>query len=120
MANPDPKTDHLTPFKKGDKRINRSGRPKNFDKLRKLAIKIAAEEAANTGMTRVELMLTAMASSKNAQDRKLFLEYAFGKVKEEIDVKNSGETKVIIEYSQGPDTPATSGTTDSKEQPEKV
>ena len=111
---------NLKPFVKGDKRCNRKGRPKSFDKLRKLAIQIAGEQAGQTELTRVQLMLTAMASSKNAQDRKLFLEYAFGKVKEEIDVKNSGETKVIIEYSQGPDTPATSGTTDSKEQPEKV
>ena len=95
MANPDPKTDHLTPFKKGDKRINRSGRPKNFDKLRKLAIKIAAEEAANTGMTRVELMLTAMASSKHPSDRKLFLEYAYGKVRDELDVTSGGQ-KITI------------------------
>ena len=92
MANPNPKTDQLTPFKKGDKRINRSGRPKNFDKLRKLAIKIAAEEAANTGMTRVELMLTAMASSKNPSDRALFLAYAFGKPKEEMDITSKGES----------------------------
>ena len=43
-----------------------------------------------------------------------------GLFKEQLDVNNTGEVKVIIEYSQGPDTPTTSGTTDSKEQPEKV
>ena len=99
--------ENLIPFKKGDKRINRKGRPKSFDKLRKLAIQIAAEEAANTGMSRVQLMLTAMASSKNPSDRKLFLEYAFGKVKEEVDVNNSGEVKVVIEYIDDQDTETT-------------
>ena len=76
-------------------KINLSGRPKSFDKLRKLAIKIAAEEAANTGMSRVQLMLTAMASSKNTADRKLFLEYAYGKVKDEVDVTSAGEKLTI-------------------------
>ena len=104
MANPNPKTDHLTPFKKGDKRINRGGRPKSFDKLRKLAIKIAAEEAANTGMSRVQLMLTAMASSKNPSDRKLFLEYAYGKVKEQVDVTSAGEKlNIIVKVGIDPD-----------------
>ena len=108
------------PFVKGDKRINRGGRPKSFDALRKLAQKIAGELPEESDVTRVTEMLIEMSKSKNPSDRALFLAYAFGKPKEELDIKNSGETKVIIEYSQGPDTPATSGTTDSKEQPEKV
>ena len=90
------------PFKKGDKRINRKGRPKSFDKLRKLAIKIAAEEAANTGMSRVQLMLMAMASSKNPADRKLFLEYAYGKVKDEVDITSAGD-KLTIRLVQDED-----------------
>ena len=95
MANKNPDMSGLKPFVKGDKRINRGGKPKNFEKLRKLAIKIAAEEAANTGMSRVQLMLTAMASSKHPSDRKLFLEYAYGKVREELDVTSKGEKLTI-------------------------
>lgn len=30
MPNPNPKTEHLTPFAKGDDRINKSGRPRKF------------------------------------------------------------------------------------------
>ena len=83
---------NLKPFVKGDKRCNRKGRPKSFDKLRKLAVQIAGEQAGQTELTRVQLMLTAMASSKNSADRKLFLEYAYGKVREELDVTSKGES----------------------------
>ena len=95
MANPEPDTSGLKPFKKGDKRINRKGRPKSFDKLRKLAQQIAGEQAGQTELTRVQLMLTAMASSKNPSDRALFLAYAFGKPKDELDVTSKGEKLTI-------------------------
>jgi hypothetical protein len=90
----------LIPFVKGDPRINRKGRPKSFDALRKLAVQIAGEQAGETELTRVQLMLKAMASSKKPSDRALFLAYAYGKPKEQIDVNNAGEVKVIIEYSE--------------------
>ena len=94
--------ENLIPFKKGDKRINRKGRPKSFDKLRKLAIQIAGEQAGSTELTRVQLMLTAMASSKNPSDRALFLAYAFGKPKEEVDVTSGGE-KIVIRLGKEED-----------------
>ena len=94
VGNKRPPVDRQFGKPKGNK-INLSGRPKSFDKLRKLAIKIAAEEAANTGMSRVQLMLTAMASSKNSADRKLFLEYAYGKVKDELDANITN--KIVFE-----------------------
>ena len=88
--------ENLIPFKKGDKRINRGGRPKSFDKLRKLALKVAAEEAGESGLSRVQLMLMAMASSKNPSDRKLFLEYAYGKVKEELEINSKTRIEVRL------------------------
>ena len=36
-------------FKKGDPRINRKGRPSNFDALRELALSIAHEVAQHKG-----------------------------------------------------------------------
>lgn len=35
MPNPNPKTDHLTPFVKGDERINKNGRPRKYTTLLK-------------------------------------------------------------------------------------
>jgi hypothetical protein len=87
MSNPNP----LNQFGKGDPRINRKGRPRSFDALRKLAVQIAGEQAGETELTRVQLMLKAMASSKNPSDRALFLAYAYGKPKDQIDITSGGE-----------------------------
>ena len=88
-----------TRFVKGDKRINRGGRPKDFDMLRKLAQQIAGEalpsREGEQAMTRVTALLRIMSSSKNPADRRTFLEYAYGKPKDEIDVTSGGE---VIEF----------------------
>lgn len=95
--------DNLKPFVKGDKRINRLGRPKSFDALRKLAQKIAAEELQSTDgdvITRIEALLRVMSTSRNPADRKTFLEYAFGKPKEEVDLSNSDGTLTWAKFIQ--------------------
>ena len=52
-------------------------------------------------------MLLAMSSSKNPSDRKTFLEYAYGKVKEELDLTSKGEKLSniigvnVIDYRNG-------------------
>ena len=86
---------------KGNK-ANRKGRPKSFDALRKLAQSIAAEELQSTDgdvITRIEALLRVMSTSRNPADRKTFLEYAFGKPKEEVE--HSGEQKVelVVKYA---------------------
>jgi hypothetical protein len=82
-------------FTKGDKRINRNGRPKSFDQLRKLAQRIAAEDIspaeAAEAITRVEAMLRVMSSSRNPADRALFLAYSYGKPKDEVDITSGNE-----------------------------
>jgi hypothetical protein len=93
MANPQ---NLQPPFVKGDKRINRKGRPKSFDALRKLAIKIAGENLEPENITRIEAMLRVMSSSRNPADRALFLAYAYGKPKEQLDLTSGGEAITFI------------------------
>ena len=90
--------ENLKPFVKGEKRINRNGRPKSFDALRKLAVKIAGETipgASGEDITRIEAMLKVMSSSKNPADKALFLAYAYGKPKEQLDITSGGD-KIIV------------------------
>lgn len=88
------------PFVKGDKRINRKGRPKSFDALRKLAIKIAGETipggANGEDITRIEAMLRVLTSSKAPADRALFLAYAYGKPKEQVDITTGGQAITFV------------------------
>lgn len=80
-------------FVKGDKRINRTGRPKSFDKLRALAQQISHEKIdAESDMTRVEAILRAMAAANPV----LFLEIAFGKVPNETKISGDEDKPVTI------------------------
>ena len=98
------------PFVKGDPRINRKGRPKSFDALRTLAQDIAHEKAKAGGNTVVidghsvtvaEAILRQMAQSKNPAERARFLEIAFGKVSQAVEVsgKDGGAIKHEVDFS---------------------
>ena len=87
------------PFVKGDPRINRNGRPKSFKAFRELALSIAHEEAKSNGAPVVidnhkatvsEMVLRQWASSKNHILQKAFIEIAFGKVPDALDVTSTG------------------------------
>ena len=88
------------PFRKGDPRINRKGRPKSFDALRELAQEIAHEKAKTGGntvtidghsVTVAEAILRQWAQSKNPQLQRAFIEIAFGKVPDNIELNSKGE-----------------------------
>ena len=96
----------LKPFVKGDPRINRKGRPKSFDALRTLAQEIAHETAQSGGVdviinghkvTVAEAILRTWAQSKNPQLVKSFIEIAFGKVPDNLEIDQV--MKVIIQYA---------------------
>jgi len=87
--------ENLKPFTKGDPRINRKGRPRSFDALRTLAQQIAHEAAQSSGqplvinghtVTVAEAILRSWATSKNPQLQRAFIEVAFGKVPDKIEV----------------------------------
>ena len=92
MGNPE----SLKPFTKGyDPRRNRKGRPKSFDALRALAQQIAREEVQMTDgtyMSRAELILRAWTVDKNPLYQKAFLEIAYGKVPDKIDLSGNVTT----------------------------
>lgn len=92
------------PFVKGDPRINRKGRPKSFDQLRALAQQISHEILTGGDGSRktvVEALLRKIAT----EDPKLFLEIAFGKVPQALDVTSGGQPlKVILEWESGGDS----------------
>ena len=100
MANPS----SLKPFVKGDPRINRKGRPKSFDKLRELAQQIANEPATNKNgqpiiindkiVTQIEAMMRQMI--KDPKRSALFLKYAWGEPKAEIELTGKGGGPLII------------------------
>ena len=73
----------LKPFVKGDPRINRHGRPRGFDQVRKLAQAIAHEELTLSNgqkMSVVEAILRSWVVSKEPMLQIRFMEIAFGKV----------------------------------------
>ena len=100
----------LKNFTKGDPRINRNGRPKNFDALRKLAQQIAAEDVNQNGqpliidghkVTVIEAIMRQLASSKNPRDRELFLKYAFGAPPAAVELTGKDGGPVVIDMTWG-------------------
>lgn len=100
--------ENLKPFKKGDERINRQGRPRSFDAMRTLARKIADETVTVPGndgksldMTRAEIILRQWASSKNPISQQNFMVAAFGKVPDEVVINPESKIILEVEYVDG-------------------
>ena len=105
MANNPNAAANLKPFVKGDPRINRKGRPKSFDALRALAQQIAHEKAKIKGETVVieghsvtvtEMIVRQWAQSGNAKLQQAFIEIAFGKVPNALELSGKGGGDLIF------------------------
>ncbi len=113
----------LKPFTKGDKRINRKGRPKTLAELRALAQSIAHREVKDD-LTVTEAILTGWAGSKNPKLQQAFIEYAYGKPPQQVENTLDGKITHEIIVRRGKNIPrpnrAASGTDDSAEGSEAV
>jgi hypothetical protein len=129
MANPNPKLENLKPFVKGDPRCSRKGRPKSFDALRSLAVGMASEQAVDKNgepillhgkpVTNAQLVLYQWLTDKKHQ--KDFIEVAFGKVPQAIELSGEFNGAIQVEYVNSPYptsdvSPESSGDTSEPEQ----
>lgn len=92
-------------FKKGDPRINRKGRPRNFDALRELAQQIAHEVAQSEGgplvidghaVTVAEAIMRKWATSKDARLQQAFIKVAYGEDTQRMELTGQGGGPVRI------------------------
>ena len=104
------------PFTKGDKRINRKGRPKSFDALRRLALEVAHREVKDDNgeplvidgqtITKIEDILMHWSTSSEPALQKAFVEIAYGKVPMPVEVtgKDGGPVVIKVVYGDGTDS----------------
>ena len=85
--------DNLKSFKKGDKRINRKGRPPKLPQLDKLLDAVLGEE--KEGISAAEVILKALrlkATKGDVRAAEVLLDRAYGKASQKVE--QSGETTI--------------------------
>ncbi len=100
-------------FVKGDPRIWKHGRPKSFDALRSLAQEIAHETAKAGGnvvtidghaATVTEVILRQWAQSKDPRLQQKFIEVAYGKTPDLVEVSGTNGSAIpihVVDYRRG-------------------
>lgn len=88
---------NLKPFEKGDKRINKNGRPKKLPQLDKLLIDVLSEE--QNGISAAEAILKVIRNKALRGDvdaAEKLLTRAYGKPKETVDINSTSEEIKIL------------------------
>jgi hypothetical protein len=94
-----------------DPRRNLNGRPRSFDALRAIAQEICHEELELKDGRKIivaEAVLRAWAKSPEPTLQKAFIEYAFGKVPDKVDMTTEHKTKLFLNYAHDSDRGADS------------
>ena len=89
--------DNPKPFKKGDPRINRKGRPKKLPKLDVLISNVLADD--ENGLTAAEsilIKLKKMAMSGNIKAAEILLDRAYGKPRQKFEHTGKDENPISI------------------------
>jgi len=90
-------------FVKGDARINRKGRPRSFDELRRLAQKILNETVTTRDgekLSGAEALLRTWATSREPTLQRALIEYGFGKVPDKIEATGlEGKTTLLLHFA---------------------
>lgn len=103
-----PVPSQLVPFVPGDPRINRKGRPRTVDAVRKMAQAIAREECIDEAeaFSQIELILRDWATSKVFEKQLAFVQYAYGKVPDEV-LSEGRDVTIVVNWDnviKGPTT----------------
>lgn len=93
--------DNPKPFKKGDPRINRKGRPKKLPKLDVLISNVLADD--ENGLTAAEsilIKLKKMAMSGNIKAAEILLDRAYGKPRQKFEHTGKDENPISIKQEE--------------------
>lgn len=98
MAN----NNNLKPFKKGDPKINRNGRPRRSDLFRQQALEILCEpmliDGKPIGMSRLEYLLREWLNSGVFKKQLAVIQYAYGKVPNNPPF-NGRDAQIVVDWN---------------------
>ena len=101
-------------FVKGDPRINRRGRPRGFDMFRRLAQEMGNEILSSADgsvqTTRVQMILRDWMTSKDPRKQLAFIEYAYGKVPQAVEMTGKDGSPIRYTIDIGTDESDTNPT----------
>ena len=100
--------EQLKPFTQDDPRINRNGRPRDYEELRKMVREVGFEQVGvkedGTPMTLIESIVRDWMHSKSFNKQLAALQYGYGKVPEKLEVERNA-SKIVIRWTEADEDP---------------